>query len=446
MSAAADLRATQARRLEQAGSGGGPRVVRGLAGYKRPPTCAVGARVGDEHVRLRGHWARRGALCQTSGVKAPLGGGAVRRLIVNREDKRSSGKVRHVRMLGLCLVAVFALAAMAASSALAGPQWVKCEKVGPGHNYSGPNCTKSEKAKPKGSGEYELYKGKEIEAKRVAAGKSPGVPFTGHNEGSGGLLSGSLELCETEGGEWPTSPWTRKHCEEANPNRGRGANGWVTASVECHAESSSGEAAGTSEVKKVHVKFTGCNLFETIPCDNTGPEEINTSELKGKLGYINKAAKEVGVLLEPVAKHGAFATFECGNGLLDFTVGVGNDKEGTAWVQGTRYPTGCVGYCKGATPEEEKHGGYDGVISPIVPVNQMTSTYTQEYKDESPGGEGATVRNVPTHFEGKHIEVLEVAPYKAEFEGLPVSAYEWAAASETITNVVTPEEESEISA
>jgi hypothetical protein len=358
--------------------------------------------------------------------------------------------VRHVRMLGLCLVAMFAVAAMAASSALAGPQWVKCEKIGAtGGKYSGPNCTSTEKAKPTLTGEYELYKAKEVEEKRVAKGKSPGVPFTGKNVGSGGLLEGSREDCSTKEEEVTPNPWTRQRCEEEEKEfveegeaPGRELNGFARASVECAGETSSGETLKTNKVTNVHVTFTGCDIFETIPCENAGPEEIKTNELKGSLGYINKSAKEVGVLLEPVKKHGAFVTFECpgfGNG---FVVGVGNNKEGTAWVKGTKFPSGCVGYCVGATPEEEKLGGYDGIISPIVPVNKTTSTYTQEYKTVSAPGEGGTFANDPSHFEGKHVEALEVHLF-----GLSEAfATEWGAAGEEITNVVTPEEESEIKA
>jgi hypothetical protein len=349
--------------------------------------------------------------------------------------------VRHVRMLGLCLVAIFAVGALTAGSALAGPQWVKCEKVGPGHNYTGPNCTKAEKAKPKGTGEYELYKAAEIEAKRVANGKSPGVPFTGHNEGSGGVLIGDDEWCYGPGGHpIQTQGWTRQRCEEEYPEaveegEGRPGREYAVESVRCGAESSSGEASGTSGVKNVHVTFTGCNIFSTIPCENGAPEEIKTNELKGKLGYINKSAKEVGVLLEPVVKHGAFATFECPGSELSFDVGVGNKKEGTAWTN-----SGCTGSCLGTLPTEETHGGYDGIISPIVPVNKTTSTYTQEYKLAGANTRGE--HNTPANFENKHIDVLEVQLTNLE-RGL---VQEWGAAGEEITNVVEPEEESEIKA
>ena len=50
---------------------------------------------------------------------AGLPSGSVWGRSIVTERKRSSGKVRHVRILGLCLVAVFAMSAMTAGSALA---------------------------------------------------------------------------------------------------------------------------------------------------------------------------------------------------------------------------------------------------------------------------------------------------------------------------------------
>ena len=90
--------------------------------------------------------------------------------------------MRHVRMLGLCLVAALALGAYAVSSASAsGPEWGKCEAK-TGGKYKDANCT--EKAK-KGQGAYEWRKGASLK----------NVPFTGENVGSGGVLSTELYLC-----------------------------------------------------------------------------------------------------------------------------------------------------------------------------------------------------------------------------------------------------------
>jgi hypothetical protein len=346
--------------------------------------------------------------------------------------------VRHVRMLGLCLVAAFALAAVAASSAVAGPQWVKCELAGPGHNYTGPNCTKAEKAKPKGTGEYELYKAPEVEAKRVAEGKSASVPFTGGNVGSGGVLTARFYTCF--GGTYSFQRATRQGCHEGG---GTGPHAAVYPKIECVAESSSGDAVSKNQVANVHVVFTGCK-FSSLPCENTATAgEIVVNPLKGKLGWINKSEKKVGVLLEPEAgKHALFVSFECA-GVVFTDVGAGNKKEGAFYVQGTNYPEGCAGTCELATPTEEKHGGYDGIISPITPVNEMTSEFEQVYTEN---GDKEVPQNIPNRFEGKHIDVLEAAMELYEEEEESEEFYLWSPAAEEITNVVEPEEAAEIKA
>jgi hypothetical protein len=354
--------------------------------------------------------------------------------------------VRHVRMLGLCLVAALALGAYAVSSASA-LEWGKCEFVGPGGNYneSSPgsgtsNCSKSEKAKPKGTGEYEWRKATEVAEKRVAEGKSANVPFSGHNVGTGGVLSTSSQHCE--GGTYGEHVVTRAGCIEGGgtPENSEGL------SVECTAENNSGEAVAKNKVENIHVTFTGCVVFGSLPCESEGAAEgeISTNTLKGKLGWINKSTKEVGVLLEPAQKHGLFARFAC-IGILETLVGVGNKKEGAFYVKGTNYPSGCGGECPGATPEEEKHGGYDGVISPITPVNQMTGEFEQVY---STNHSLLEPQNIPSSFEGKHIDLLEdrVQCAVGAEEQCGKESIMWSAASEEITNVNTSEEEAEIKA
>jgi hypothetical protein len=356
--------------------------------------------------------------------------------------------VRHVRMLGLCLVAALAIAAVAASSAVAGPQWVKCELVGPGHNYTGPNCTKAEKAKPKGTGEYELYKAAEVGAKREAEGKSKNVPFTGANIGSGGVLYSAFRPCvtKTEG----VQRLTRQACTEKGVESEGGGYGEEIdtsgAVVECTAERNSGETSGSSGVANVKVVFSGCEAGGVVPCTSAGAEEgeVRVNTLVGKLGYISKSEHKVGLLLEPATKHGRFAEFNCGG--LETVVGVGNKKEGAEYVQGTKYPApaGCFQICPGATPEEEKHGGYDGIISRIEPANEMTSEFKQTYSVKHEGFCGCVqveaYQNVPSSFEGKHIDVLEA------YLAAGSESYDWSSAAEEITNSSHPEEAGEIKA
>ncbi len=274
--------------------------------------------------------------------------------------------MRHVRMLGLGLVAVFAMAAIAATSASALPEWGQCYAKA-GGKYADKNC--QTKAK-KGAGAYEWRKSTEVPVEDKK--------FEGHNVGSGGVLTTEFRLCSGE-----------PNINESRIPRSKClAEGGViltpaSQNIECESETNHGEAAGTKEVKNVTVVFRGCKLNGTTPCSN-GPEEgqIVTNLLKGTLGYINKSTKDVGVLLEPAAKKQPFATFICG-GTLTTVVGVGNEKEGAAY-------------------SPEKTGGYDGIISPIAPVNTMTTGLTQTYTINE-----ETEENIPSKFEGKHIELLE---------------------------------------
>jgi hypothetical protein len=334
-------------------------------------------------------------------------------------------------MVGLSLVAVFAIAAVAATSASA-LEWGKCEAKA-GGNYTGPNCGKTEKAKPKGTGTYEWLKASQVGEKRVAEGKSKNVPFTGKSVGGGGLLTSGLRECEVEG-EPKTIRTTRKKCAEVGTEERVKES--ETLNVECAAENSTGEASGTNSVANVHVTFTGCAAFGVFPCKTVGSKEgeILTTTLKGKLGWINKAAKEVGVLLEPAKKHGSFATFECQEELF-VNVGVGSKTTGAEYTN-----SGCSGLCPGTTPEEESKGGYDQILSPIVPVNKMTNTFEQKYTIESE----YPFKNIPDHFEGKHLSALEDT-FDVEFSGI-TGASQWSGAGEVITNVNTPEEEGEIKA
>jgi hypothetical protein len=298
--------------------------------------------------------------------------------------------VRHVRMLGLCLVAALALGAYAVSSASA-LEWGQCVKMETAtFQYSGPNCNAhaGEKAKPKGTGEYEWRKVEEIEASRRS--------FAG--EGGTGILLGEYRICEP-------SQEKKPKCAEGEEVEE------LYAEVECTHELNQGEINGKNTIGNIGVIFYGCVALGSLECSNTGlPGEVQVTALKGKLGWINKTNKEVGVLLTPEAKHGLFAKFSCGEGLITTYVGVGSSKEGT-WYKG---PLG-----------EEKHGGYDGIISPIVPVNEMTTSFTQEFTFNE------QAENIPSSFEGKHIDLLE-----SWIEGnSPGADSQWSPSAEAITNV-----------
>ena len=300
-------------------------------------------------------------------------------------------------MFGLCLAAVFAVAAFTAGGAsAAGPEWGKCVAKA-GGKYLDAGC----KTKGKG-GSFEWTKGSKL----------PNVPFSGASTGGGGVLTTAFGECEGD----PKNETDAK-CE-AEGHKVFFIENFIF--VECTSETNTGEAVGKQGVGNVHVTFKGCAALGAIPCQNAeAPEgEIKTNLLKGKLGYINKSATpepEVGVVLEPATKKGHFADFECPGLGLSTAVGVGSKKEGAFW--------------------DEKKGGQDKIISPITPINQMTNEFTQVYTQENDS-------NIPEKFEGaKGPEQLESRLFVTE---KPEESGKWEKAGEEITNVNVPSEEGEI--
>jgi hypothetical protein len=306
-------------------------------------------------------------------------------------------------MVGVCLVAVFALAAITAGSASAKtPEWGKCVAKAGGKYLDGGCQTKGK------GGSFEWEKGSKL----------PNVPFTGKNIGSGGVLTSTLRVCEAKG---KSIRVPRKKCAEEGGEEYEAFEEPVK--IECEAETSSGEAVGKNKIAKVNVAFKGCKLFGAFTCTSAGsaPGEVKTQELKGFLGYI-EAGKGVGVVLEPAKKHAPFAVFTCET--LEVVVGVGSKKEGAQYED---------------SPGVENHGGYDQIISPITPTNEMTTEYTQVYtvSSEAPFG------NIPANLDGKHISALE--DHQVPLSS-PTDSSQWSAAGEEITNVNTPTEAGEIKA
>jgi len=247
-------------------------------------------------------------------------------------------------MLGLCLVAAFAMSAVATATASAAlPEWGKCVKFVNQHGkgvgkYTDAGCTAL--AEPAKTGNFEFQNFKSIAAPE----------FTSHGGGA------TLELL---GGGIKTT---------------------------CGAEEATGSLSGAKGVTGVEVIFKGCESnFGNLVCQNSlipplgsEPEgQIRTRRLKGSLGYISKegAPPVVGLNLEPEQKKGLFAEFICG-GILVVRVGQ---------HQTLGQPAG---------------PGNDSIISPITPVDKMSVANTQTYSQE------AGVQ-LPTHFEGGKEDFLE---------------------------------------
>jgi hypothetical protein len=315
--------------------------------------------------------------------------------------------MRQVRMLGLCLVAAFALAALAASSASALPEFGQCF-VQPNHEgrYKNNVCTekaKKNKVTGKFEGEFEWRKATEIEAaKKKFSGTGGEVTFFAQ-----------LKFCET-------FTVRKQNCNAGEEEGEHGGH------VTCASEVNSGEISGKNKVANVSVTFKGCTFgFIEVPrpCSNTGTEgEIKLGALKGKLGFINKKSipRQAGLSLESAKAKAKLATVNCGveGAPWNVVLGEGNEAEGCA------YPlTKC---------------GSDGLISAITPVNTSASTFTQVFTANEETGE-----QIPSKFEGSSpIKELESYAFVAETPGTT----KWSKIAESETNSVNVPEALEIKA
>ncbi len=179
--------------------------------------------------------------------------------------------MKRMKIVGLALVAIFAMSAFAASSALALPEVGRCVAK-TGGKYTDSNCTVKS---VKGNGTHEFVKGAEK------------VGFT--SAGGIGILEGA-------------------------------------SNVECKAQTATGQYdldnGAIKGVEKVVSTFTGCSIPTFgIPCNSAGQPSgtIQTKTLAGNLGYISgekTKTPEVGQELAPEVKNGAFAEFECGGGAV----------------------------------------------------------------------------------------------------------------------------------
>lgn len=309
--------------------------------------------------------------------------------------------MRHLKVLGLCLVAMFAVAALVASSATAGlPEFGQCNAK-EGGKYANAGCTKKAK---KGTGAFEWVKATALSEAAKTLRKNESVVDPG-------ILRGDYIVCSPNRTRQAGSCESHGEVEEGGELE-----------TECENEFHHGKIVGTKEVK-VGVAFIGCKALGSIPCSNGPIEgEIITNSLGGYLGYINKAAKEVGLLLTPEKKHGTFASFNCG-GVVAITVGQGDKEEGTAYKESNG---------------SENKGGNDSIISPITPVNEMSAEFKQVYTMNS------EFENVPNKFEKKPRASLE-SFYAFPFE--PGQGSKWSRAGESITTESHSEEgEGEIKA
>jgi hypothetical protein len=180
-----------------------------------------------------------------------------------------------MRILGVALVAVFALAALTASAASANPSWKYCAKAAKeGKTYTGHYSDKLCSTKVESGGKYELVEG-------VGKGKE--------FKGKGGLAV----------------------LHNVIPGHG-------DVKVECQKFADSGKVAdsgGKGLEYDVKSTFSKCKSLGGAPCKTEGgkKETITTKTLAGNLGWLNKSAKIAGTSLfsEAEPSTGYLAEFEC---------------------------------------------------------------------------------------------------------------------------------------
>lgn len=170
--------------------------------------------------------------------------------------------MKRIRILGLCLVAAFALSIVAASSAVAAPEFFECKKV-TGGKFADKKCSTPGSGK---TAKYELQPG--VGKGKVFKGK--GGKATLHTPAVGG-------------------------------------------EVVCGGFKDSGKIATPTTQTGVVSIFTKCvSLGKNCTSPGAGAKkgEIKTKALKGVLGYINKGAGKAGVALS--AESGSIlAEFNC---------------------------------------------------------------------------------------------------------------------------------------
>jgi hypothetical protein len=181
--------------------------------------------------------------------------------------------MKRMRILGLALVAVFAISALAASGASATPAWYECAKAAVKNTgeYTDKACTLESVGK--NTGKYNLQpgigKGKAFKTKGGAATLHVIIPATGKGAFPGGA-----------------------HVE-----------------VKCTSYKGTGQPALPNKVEKVVAAFKGCTVL-AAPCQSGSKKGvIETNSLNGEMIDIEGGSK-AGTLLK--AETGAIlASFTC---------------------------------------------------------------------------------------------------------------------------------------
>jgi hypothetical protein len=212
--------------------------------------------------------------------------------------------MKHIKIVGICLAAVFAMGMVAAGSASAETepyieQCLQTLTAGQG-NWLDSQCSVS-----RASGNW-------IRVIEPGIGNCFRVvePGTGAwNDNRCSESGGSKEFIRVTGAAGGEAATFSSIVSSGELETEKGHK------VKCAAGTDSGEITGAKTVGNVIVIFTGCEseVLETkVKCKTTGAKEgeIRTNNLKGEIGYLNKTEQKVGLLLEPSGTE-LFAEFKC---------------------------------------------------------------------------------------------------------------------------------------
>lgn len=197
--------------------------------------------------------------------------------------------MKRFKVVGLCLVAVFALCAvMVGSASAASPEYFTCTKapVKNTGNYSGKECKESEKVA--GTGKYE----------RTEWNKGKKVSFKGKNEGN-------------------------PHNNIVNPfgpEKKVGEPGQIEGTTTCEKEKVAGNVTGPKETKW-KTEYKKCEALKT-KCNTATFKEgtIVTEELESTLVWLDSGKTKAGIRVKGLGPGGRLAQYECLNKGLQVNV------------------------------------------------------------------------------------------------------------------------------
>jgi hypothetical protein len=272
------------------------------------------------------------------------------------------------------------VAALAADSAVALPEWGRCE-VSPTHEgrFTNGNCTtKAKKVSEKFTGEFEWHNSTTFVGAGGGFESAREVHIPAFNNEVGPVtLNATIIMCEP-------SQEKLAHCREGEKQES------MPFTVECPEIHDAVGFFGKKSPKEITNYFEGywnCHALG-VACSNEtdfGNGLLLTKPLRGVLGYIKKAApKEVGIDWKPESGS-TFAKFSCGES-LNVVLGAAAEKEGPFY------------------PPKGAGGGM--IAGPVTPINEMVKTVTM-VRSASP----ETDETTPTNFEGKPLQELEASFY-----------------------------------